>query len=89
LTWRIDLTASAAKQLSKLEKTEARRITTFLRKRIGMLEDPRTLGKPLTGPQLGEFWRYRVGDYRVICDIQDQALVVLVIEIGNRRDIYR
>jgi mRNA interferase RelE/StbE len=89
LTWRIDLTASAVKQLSKLDKSEARRITTFLRERIGSLDDPRSLGKPLTGPQLGEFWRYRVGDYRIICNIQDGALVVLVIEIGNRRDIYR
>jgi mRNA interferase RelE/StbE len=88
LTWRIDLAASAAKQLSKLDKTEARRITMFLRERVGTLDDPRTLGKPLTGPQLGELWRYRVGDHRIICDIQDQALVVLVIEIGNRRDIY-
>jgi mRNA interferase RelE/StbE len=89
LTWQIDLTATAVKQLSKLDKSEARRITTFLRQRIGALDDPRTLGKPLTGPQLGEFWRYRVGDYRIICDIEDHALVVLVIEIGNRRDIYR
>lgn len=89
MTWRIDLTASAVKQLSKLDKSEAHRITTFLRQRIGVLDDPRTLGKPLTGPQLGEFWRYRVGDHRIICDIQDHALVVLVIEIGNRRDIYR
>jgi mRNA interferase RelE/StbE len=88
LTWQIDLTATAVKQLSKLDKSEARRITTFLRQRIGTLEDPRILGKPLTGPQLGEFWRYRVGDYRIICDIEDHALVVLVIEIGNRRDIY-
>jgi mRNA interferase RelE/StbE len=89
LIWRIDLTASAVKQLSKLDKSEARRITNFLRQRLATLDDPRTLGEPLTGPQLCEFWRYRVGDYRIICDIQDQALVVLVIEIGNRRDIYR
>jgi mRNA interferase RelE/StbE len=89
LTWQIDLTASAAKQLSKLDRREARRITMFLRERIGTLDDPRTLGKPLAGPQLGEFWRYRVGDYRLICDVQDEALIVLVIEIGNRRDIYR
>jgi mRNA interferase RelE/StbE len=89
LTWQIDLTATAVKQLSKLDKSEARRITTFLRQRIGALDDPRTLGKPLTGPQLGEFWRYRVGDYRIICDIEDHALVVLVIELGNRRDIHR
>jgi mRNA interferase RelE/StbE len=89
LAWRINLTATAVKQLSKLDKSEARRITAFLRERIGTLDDPRTLGKPLTGSQLGEFWRYRVGDYRIICDIQDQALVVLVVEIGNRRDVYR
>jgi mRNA interferase RelE/StbE len=89
LTWRIDLTATAVKQLSKLDKADARRITAFLRQRIGVVDDPRSLGKPLTGPQLGEFWRYRVGNYRIICDIQDSALVVLVIEIGNRRDIYR
>lgn len=89
MTWQIDLTASAVKQLRKLDKSEARRIMIFLRQRIGDLDDPRTLGKPLTGPQLGEFWRYRVGDYRIICDIQDRALVVLVIEIGNRRDVYR
>jgi mRNA interferase RelE/StbE len=89
LTWRIDLTGSAVKQLSKLDKSEALRITNFLRQRIATLDNPRTLGKPLTGPQLGEFWRYRVGDYRIICDVQDHALVVLVIEIGNRRDIYR
>jgi mRNA interferase RelE/StbE len=89
LIWRIDLSASAVKQLRKLDKSEARRITTFLRQRISTLDDPRILGKPLTGPQLGEFWRYRVGDYRIICDIQDDVLVILVIEIGNRRDIYR
>jgi mRNA interferase RelE/StbE len=89
LTWQIDLTASAVKHLSKLDKSEARRITAFLRERIGTIENPRTLGKPLIGPQLSEFWRYRVGDYRIICDIQDDVLVVLVIEIGNRREIYR
>jgi mRNA interferase RelE/StbE len=89
LTWRIDLTASAAKQLGKLDKSEARRITRFLRERLGTLHGPRSLGKPLTRPQLGEFWRYSVGDYRLISDIQDQALVVVVIEIGNPRQVYR
>lgn len=62
MTWRIDLTATAVKHLSKLDKSEARRITAFLRESVGTLDDPRTMGKPLTGPQLGEFWRYRVGD---------------------------
>lgn len=89
MAWRIDLTATAAKQLGKLDKAEARRITAFLRQRLATLEDPRSTGKALTGPQLGAYWRYRVGDYRVICDIQDGALCILVIEVGNRREVYR
>jgi mRNA interferase RelE/StbE len=83
------LTATAAKQMGKLDKNEAKRITTFLRQRLATLDDPRSTGKALTGPQLGIYWRYRVGDYRIICDIQDRALCILVIEVGNRRDVYR
>jgi len=89
LAWRIELTATAAKQLAKLDKGEARRITTFLRQRLAVLDDPRTKGKALTGPHLGSYWRYRVGDYRLICDVQDGTLCILVIEVGNRRDVYR
>ena len=89
MAWRIELTASAVRQLGKLDKAEAKRLTTFLRQRIAALDDPRSMGKALTGPQLGAFWRYRVGDYRIICDIQDRVLCVLVIEIGNRREVYR
>lgn len=88
MAWRIDLTATAAKQLSKLDKTEAKRIATFLRQRLATLENPRSTGKALTGPLLGTYWRYRVGDYRIICDIQDGVLCILVIEIGNRREVY-
>lgn len=75
--------------MGKLDKSEAKRITTFLRQRLATLDDPRSTGKALTGPQLGIYWRYRVGDYRIICDIQDRALYVLVIEVGNGRDVYR
>ena len=89
MVWRIELTATAAKQLAKLGKSEAKRITSFLRQRLAILDDPRSTGKALTGPHLGAYWRYRVGDYRIICDIQDGALCVLVIEIGNRREVYR
>lgn len=89
MAWRIDLTATAAKQLGKLDKAEARRITVFLRQRLAALDDPRSMGKALTGPQLGTYWRYRVGDYRILCDIQDGALCILVIEVGNRREVYR
>jgi mRNA interferase RelE/StbE len=89
LAWRIELTATAARQIGKLDKSEAKRITSFLRQRLATLDDPRSTGKALTGPQLGTYWRYRVGDYRIICDMQDGALCVLVIEVGNRRDVYR
>lgn len=89
MAWRIELTATAAKQLGKLDKAQARRITTFLRQRLATLDDPRSAGKALTGPQLGSFWRYRLGDYRLICDVQDGVLRILVIEIGHRREVYR
>ena len=88
MAWQIDLTETASKQLAKIDKQTARRIIKFLRERIAPLDDPRSTGKALTGP-LGGFWRYRVGDYRLICDIQDGALCVLVVEIGNRREVYR
>jgi mRNA interferase RelE/StbE len=88
LAWTIDYTDSARKQLLKLDKQIARRIVDFMDTRIASVDDPRSTGKALSGP-LGGFWRYRIGDYRVICDIQDTALRVLVVEIGNRREVYR
>lgn len=88
MAWRIDLSETATKQLSKLDKVEAKRITTFLRRRLAALDNPRSIGKALTGP-LGDLWRYRVGDHRIICEIQDSVLCVLVVKIGNRRDVYR
>jgi len=85
----IEFDDAAKKDLSKLDKQIARRITDFLRERVAPLDDPRSLGHALKGAALGELWRYRVGDYRIICDIQDGALRILVITIGNRREIYR
>ncbi|MHB8253493.1 MAG: type II toxin-antitoxin system RelE family toxin [Acidiferrobacter sp.] len=89
MVWRVELTATAVKQLHRLDKAEAQRITTFLRKRLTTLDDPRSIGRALTGAALGAYWRYRMGDYRLICDVQDNALCVLVITIGNRREVYR
>jgi mRNA interferase RelE/StbE len=88
LAWTIDYTETAKGQLKKLDKQIARRIVDFIDERIAGLENPRNIGKALTGP-LGGFWRYRVGDCRVICDIQDSALRVLVVQVGNRREVYR
>ena len=67
----------------------ARRIGAFLREQLAAHEDPRSPGKALTSPTPGTFWRYRVGDYRLICDIDDGAVRILVIQFGNRRDVYR
>ena len=88
MAWTIDYTDSARQQLRKLDKQTARRILDYLDERIAPLEDPRSTGKALTGP-LGAFWRYRAGDCRIICDIQDGALRVLVVRIGKRDEVYR
>ncbi len=84
----ISLTASVEAQLEKLDPLNAKRITRFVRERIAVLADPRELGKALQG-RLRQYWVYRVGDYRIICDIQDAVLTVLVVEIGDRKDVYK
>ena len=84
----IKYTDTALAMLRMLDKQAAKRIIDFMDQRVAALEDPRDNGKALTGP-LGGFWRYRVGDYRIICDIHDDKLIILVVEIGNRRDVYR
>jgi mRNA interferase RelE/StbE len=88
LAWTIEYTESARRQLLKLDKQSARRIVTYLKERVAPLEDPRGIGKALVGP-LEDFWRYRVGKYRIICQLQDNSLRVLVVRIGNRKDVYR
>ena len=88
MAWTIDYTQTARNQLKKLDKPVARRIADFLGDRVASQEDPRTLGKALSG-SLGTLWRYRIGDYRVICEIQHRALTILVIRIGHRREVYR
>jgi mRNA interferase RelE/StbE len=88
LAWKIDYTDSAQHQLRKLDRQVARRIVDFMDERVAPIDDPRNTGKALTGSVFGSYWRYRVGDYRVICDIQDGKLCVLVIEVGNRKEVY-
>jgi mRNA interferase RelE/StbE len=89
LVWRIEFEASAKKELSKLDKQAARRILAFFRERVARLENPRTLGAALKGPRFGEFWKYRIGDYRVIAHIEDELLLILVVRIGDRKEVYR
>jgi mRNA interferase RelE/StbE len=88
LAWTIEYAETARKQLRKLDKPAARRIVEFMDKRVAPSDDPRELGKALKG-SLGDLWRYRVGDFRVLCDIQDRRLTVLVLQVGNRREVYR
>ncbi|MFC6487850.1 type II toxin-antitoxin system RelE family toxin [Nitratireductor sp. GCM10026969] len=89
MNWTIEYNTSVRKSIRKLDSQTRSRIRHFLSERIASLDDPRQLGAALSGSRLGNFWRYRVGDYRIICDIQDHKLVVLVLEIGHRREIYR
>ncbi|MDX1654553.1 MAG: type II toxin-antitoxin system RelE/ParE family toxin, partial [Candidatus Competibacteraceae bacterium] len=83
MTWRVEISNTAAKQVQRLDKGTQGRIRQFLRMRIATDEDPRRIGHALQGPYQG-LWRYRVGDYRLICRIQDDRLVVLVVTVGHR-----
>ena len=89
LAWRIGFEDTALKELSKLDKPVAKRILVFLRERVAVLDDPRSIGEALKGSKLGELWKYRVGDYRIIADIEDGVMRVLVLKVGNRREVYR
>lgn len=89
MAWIINYTESAARQLKKLDRSMARRVLDYLDERVATMEDPRTIGKKLAGPKLGEYWRYRVGDIRIICDIAEEQMHILVIELGHRREVYR
>lgn len=86
--WQIELTDAAVKQLKKVGHTDAKRIRDYLRERVQPLDDPRQLGKPLQG-QMSELWRYRVGDYRLVVQIEDERVCVLVVRIGHRKEVYR
>jgi mRNA interferase RelE/StbE len=88
LAWKIEYTRTAESQLKKLDRKIARRILDYMDSRVATLDNPRTLGKALSG-RLGELWRYRVGDCRVICEIRDGSLCILVVKLGNRREVYR
>ena len=89
MAWKVELDSAAERDLDKLDPQMARRILAFLHGRIAPLDDPRSIGEALKGSKLGDFWKYRVGDYRIIASIEDGALRVLVVKIGNRREVYR
>ncbi len=89
MAWRIELDKAAERELDKLDKQIARRILAFLYDRVADLEDPRSIGEALKGSKLGDFWKYRVGDYRIVADIDGTILRIYIVRIGNRRQVYR
>ena len=89
MVWQIEIDDKAKKDLAALDKTIAKRITAFLRERVSQLDNPRDIGEALKGEKLGAFWKYRVGDYRIIASIEDEILKILVVKIGNRKAVYK
>lgn len=86
--WRVEFLPRVGRRLRKLTEPDRARILRFLRERVAIADNPRRLGEALKGPPSG-LWRYRVGDFRVIVRIEDERVTVLVLELGNRREIYR
>ena len=89
MAYNVELSAEVDRELGKLDAQQAKRILKFLHQRIAKLDDPSSIGEALHGSRLGEFWKYRVGDYRMICKIDDDRLVVLVLRVVHRKEIYR
>jgi mRNA interferase RelE/StbE len=89
MAWKVELDPAAERELDKLDPQIAKRILKFLFERVAKLDAPRSLGKALQGSKLGEFWKYRVGDWRIICKIEDEQVTVLVLRIRHRSNAYR
>jgi mRNA interferase RelE/StbE len=87
--WRIEFERNAERELDALDPSVARRILKFLLERVARLENPRSIGEVLRGSALGSLWKYHVGDYRIIASIEDSVLRIVVVRIGNRREVYR
>ena len=88
MAWRIEFDPQAEKDFADIDQANRKRIFKFLKERVALLEDPRSIGEALSGKELGRFWKYRVGDYRLICSIQDKEIKILVVKVGHRREIY-
>lgn len=87
MAWRIEIDKGVQRSMKKLDRNVAKRIIAKLRE-IAQLEDPRSTGKALAG-NLAGLWRYRVGDYRIVCDIEDEVLLILVIDVAHRSKVYK
>jgi mRNA interferase RelE/StbE len=88
LAWQIRIEAGAKKDIAKLDRPVAKRVISFLKERLEKLDDPRSIGESLKGKKFGELWKYRVGDIRIIARIEDKELLILVVRVGHRKNIY-
>jgi len=89
LAWQIEFDPAASKELKKLDPQVSKQILAFLKTRLATQADPRKLGQALKGSELGEFWKYRVGNFRIIASIQDRTVCILVLRIGDRKEVYK
>jgi mRNA interferase RelE/StbE len=89
MAWSVEFLPAAAKELRRLDRTVAQRLLKFVDERSRRGPDPRAIGEALRGERLGAYWKYRVGDYRLICRIEDTRVLVTIVRIGHRSDIYR
>lgn len=89
MAWKIKLSTLAQKNLKQFDVKTVNRLLIFLNDRVATLDHPRMVGEALKGSKFSNLWKYRVGDYRIICDIQDKEIQILVVRIGNRREVYR
>jgi mRNA interferase RelE/StbE len=89
MAYGVELSTEVDRELGSLDAQHRKRILKFLHQRVAKLDDPRSIGEALHGSRFGEFWKYRVGDYRLICKIEDDRLLVLVLRVGHRKEIYR
>ena len=88
MTFKVEYTRTARKQLNKMDRKIAAFILTFIEEKLVGCKNPRLFGKALQG-NLSDKWRYRVGDYRILAKIEDNKVIILVLEVGHRRDIYK
>ena len=89
MPWAVEFDPAAAKELRRLDPQVAARILAFLRDRLAPLDDPRSIGEALRGDAPGQYWKYRPGDFRIIGRIVDRRVLIVVVRIGHRREVYR
>jgi mRNA interferase RelE/StbE len=89
MAWNIELSPEARKDLAKVGVVEAKRVLKFLHERLRLLENPRSIGESMKGSRFAGLWRYRSGDYRILCEIQDDKINILVVLVGHRREVYK